>query len=50
MLRLQMRLCRDIGCTLGELPHRITDEELLLWAMLYKVEQQEEESRSKRKA
>lgn len=48
-LRLQMRLCRDLGYTLGELRHRITEEELVLWNMLYSVEHEESEQAAKRK-
>jgi hypothetical protein len=38
-----MRLARDLGYTLSELSHRITLEELRLWAALYEVEGKEQE-------
>jgi hypothetical protein len=43
-----MRLCRDIGCTIGELRHRMTEEELLLWNVLYAIEHEEAQVAAKK--
>jgi hypothetical protein len=47
--RVIMRLCRDLGYTIGELQCRITEEELVLWNMLYQIEHEESEQAAKRK-
>jgi hypothetical protein len=44
-----MRICRDIGCTIGELRHRMTEEELLLWNVLYAIEHEEAQEAAKKR-
>lgn len=44
-----MRLARELGYTLSELSGCLTREELELWALLYQVEAEEQET-AKRKS
>lgn len=42
-LLLMARLARDLGYTLLELGERMTEEELFIWSVIYRYEQQEQE-------
>ena len=44
-----MRICRDLSCTIGELRQRMTEEELLLWNVLYAIEHEETQEMAKKR-
>lgn len=44
-----MRICRDVGCTISELRHRMSEEEVVLWNMLYAVEYEETQEAAKKR-
>jgi hypothetical protein len=41
---LQLHICKELGLTLCELRHRMTDEEILLWSVFFEIlnDQQDE--------
>lgn len=43
-----MRVARDLGYTLSELTQKMTYQELQLWAVLYQVEDEEQQEAMKK--
>ena len=49
-LRFQLSLARELGMTLGDLREKITEEEMMLWSLLFAEEAREREAASRRAA
>lgn len=48
---LQLHICKELGLTLSELRHRMTEEEILLWSAFFGIlndDQEESMRRAKR--
>ena len=47
-LRFQLSLARELGMTLGDLRERITEEEMMLWSLMFAEEARERDEQQRK--